>query len=205
MTQEMWVNSQGHHVPISMISDADKMKDDVVKDLHQRADVIRTMLATFKEQAFKDVYAARELLFEKYGAKIGGAKGNFMLSSYDGSMSIEVKVTDRISFGTELQAAKSLIDEFVEENAEGVNDNARALLEHAFQVNKAGRIDTNRVLGLRKLQMKGPDGGPHPKWEAAMQAITDAVQVHGTSTYLLFKAADERGAMITKSIDFSSL
>ena len=205
MTQEKWINSQGHHVPISLISDADKMKEELVRGLHERADQHRAATRAFKEQAFKEVYAVRDLLFEKYTARVGGKKGGLTFTSYDGSLAVEIKVSDRIAFGPELQAAKALIDEFIEENAEGVNDNARMLLEHAFQVNKSGRIDTQRVLGLRKLQVKGPDGGPHPKWEAAMQAITDAVQVHGTSTYLLFKEADERGALVTKSLDFSAL
>ncbi|WP_151720195.1 DUF3164 family protein [Gemmobacter serpentinus] len=205
MSDEMWINGQGHHVPASMVSDADKMKEELVNRLHAGADATQAVLAAFKKAAFDEVYAARELLFEKYGAKVGGAKGNFTITNFAGTKSVEVKVSDRISFGPELQAAKALIDEFVEENAEGVNDNARVLLEHAFQVNKAGRIDTNRVLGLRKLQIKGPDGGAHPKWEAAMQAITDALQINGTSTYLLFKEADERGVMVTKSLDFAAL
>lgn len=205
MAEEMWINGQGHHVPASMVSDSDKMKHEVVLRLHERADAMQATLAEFKAEAFSEVYAARDLLFDKYGAKVGGAKGNFTLSSFDGRLSVEVKVADRISFGPELQAAKSLIDEFIEENADGANDNFRALVEHAFQVNKAGRIDTHRVLGLRQLQMKGPDGGPHPIWEAAMKAITEAVRVYGTTTYLLFKAQDERGTMITKSLDFAAL
>lgn len=202
---EMWINGQGHHVPASMVSDADKMKDDLVKRLHEQADAVQKVLAFFKDEAFAEVYAARDLLFDKYGAKVGGTKGGFSISSYDGRLSVELRVADRISFGAELQAAKSLIDEFIEENAAGANDNIRALVEHAFQVNKSGRIDTGRVLGLRKLQMKGPDGGPHPKWEAAMQAITDALRVHGTATYLLFKEQDARGAMVSKTLDFASV
>ncbi|MCL4068617.1 DUF3164 family protein [Pseudomonas sp. GX19020] len=179
------------------------MKDDLVRSQHQHADQHRADTIAFKEQAFKEVYAPRDLLFEKYQARIGGKKGDLTFTSFDGSLAVEIKVADRIAFGPELQAAKAQIAEFIEENAEGINDNARMLLEHAFQMNKSGRIDTQRVLGLRKLQVKGPDGGPHPKWEAAMQAITDAVQMHATSTYLLLKEADERGASGVQGLKWS--
>lgn len=205
MTQEMWINAEGHHVPVGLVSDVDKLKHELVCGLHERADALRKAMADFKTQAFQEIYAARDLIFEKYSAKVGGKKGNLTFNSFDHAFSVEVKVADRIAFGPELLAAKSLIDEFIAENAEGVNDNVRVLLEHAFQVNKAGRIDTSRVLGLRKLQIRGHDGQPHPKWESAMEAITQAVEVHGTATYLLFKEADEHGAMVTKTLDFSAL
>ncbi|WP_444452012.1 DUF3164 family protein [Rhodobacter capsulatus] len=205
MEDRMWINSEGHHVPDGLVSDADKMKDELVRRLHAKSDSVRDLMVALKAECFAEVQAARELLFEKYGAKIGGAKGNFSLTSFDGKLSIEVKVTDRISFGAELQAAKALIDEFIELNAADANDNIRALVEHAFQVNKAGRLDTGRILSLRKLQMKDRDGNPDAKWAAAMQAISDAVQVHGSATYLLFKEQDKRGALVTKTLDFAAL
>lgn len=203
--EDMWINAQGHHIPAGLVSDADKMKDELVKRLHAKADGVRDLMSALKTECFQDLQTARDLIFEKYGAKIGGAKGNFTMTSFDGKLSIEVKVTDRISFGTELQAAKALIDEFISDNAADANDNIRALVEHAFQVNTAGRLDTGRILGLRKLQMKDRDGNPDAKWAAAMLAISDAVQVHGTATYLLFKEQDVRGTMVTKTLDFAAL
>lgn len=205
MDERMWINPQGHHIPDSLVSDVDKMKDELVRRLHGKADDVRTAMMALKAECFDELQAARALIFEKYGAKIGGAKGNFSMTSFDGSLSVEVKVTDRISFGAELQAAKALIDEFIETNAAGANDNIRALVEHAFQVNTAGRLDTGRILGLRKLAMKDADGNPDATWAAAMQAISEAVQVHGTATYLLFKVQDARGAMVTKTLDFAAL
>lgn len=205
MEERMWINAQGHHIPDGLVSDADKMKDDLVKRLHAKADGVRETMVQLKAECFAELQAARDLIFEKYGAKIGGAKGNFTMTSFDGSLSIEVKVADRISFGTELQAAKALIDEFISANAADANDNIRALVEHAFQVNTAGRLDTGRILGLRKLQMKDREGNPDATWAAAMQAISDAVQVHGSATYLLFKQQDARGAMVTKTLDFAAL
>ncbi|WP_442771780.1 DUF3164 family protein [Paenirhodobacter enshiensis] len=204
-TEEMWKDSEGRLVPLSLVKPADRMKDEVARRLVARSREVQAIMAAFKAEAMKDMFAARELIFEQYGAKIGGPKGNFSISSYDGAMEVEISVAERITFGTELQAAKALIDECIEAWAAGGNVNIRALVEHAFAVNKEGRIDTGRVLGLRKLNMKGVDGGPDAKWERAMEAISEAVKVRGTATYVRFRAADDAGNMVGISLDFAKL
>ncbi len=203
--EEMWQDSEGRMVPLSLIKPADKMKDDVVRRLVVRAIEVQEIMAEFKVKAMAEMFAAKDLIFEQYGAKIGGKKGNFAVSTFDGTMTAEISVAERISFGVELQAAKSLIDECIASWSEGGNANIRALVEHAFAVNKAGRIDTGRVLGLRKLAMKGLDGGPDPKWETAMLAISEAVKVHGTATYIRFYQTDESGNRVGLPLDFAKL
>ena len=148
--------------------------------------------------------AAKALIFEKYGVSLGGKKGNMSLKSFDGSVEVSVQVADQISFGPELQAAKALLDDCIERWAQGANDDMRTLVEDAFQVNKAGRIDTGRVLGLRRLVMKGPDGEPDARWQRAMDAIADAVQVDGTSTYVRFYDRNLPGSGVV-SLDFAKL
>ena len=124
--------------------------------------------------------AFRALVAEKYGANKGGAKGNMTLRSFDGKFEMQVAVSEFLSFGPELQAAKGLIDICVERWSEGANDNIRALVNHAFQVNKEGRIDTGRVLGLRRLEIDDAE------WNRAMDAISDAVRVTSSKTYIRF-------------------
>lgn len=189
MTQEpMWINAVGHHVPLSQVSDSDQMKDELARRLCDGADLVSAAMAAFKKAAMDEMMSARDLIFEKFGAKIGGAKGGFSIKSYDGSCEVEVSVADRVSFGPELQAAKALIDQCIESWADDgdLDPRIRTLVEHAFQVNKAGRIDTQRVLGLRKLPMKDRAGNPDFGWARAMDAVTEALNVDGTATYLRF-------------------
>jgi len=188
MNEPMWKNAQGHLVPLSQISDADQMKDEVTNRLAVEAENVQAVISAFKARAMAEMNAAKALIFEKFGAKIGGAKGGFSIKSFDGSCEAEVSVAERVSFGIELQAAKALIDECIESWAkEGdLDPRIRTLVEHAFQVNKAGRIDTQRVLGLRKLPMKDRDGNPDAGWARAMDAVTEALNVDGTATYLRF-------------------
>ncbi|GAA0311531.1 DUF3164 family protein [Rhodovulum strictum] len=202
----MWMDSEGRYVPLSRISEADQMKDELVRRLTGGAKSMRSALAAFKESSLSEVMAAKDLIFEKYGARVGGPQGNVTFRSFDGSLEVEVAVSKRISFGPELQAAKALIDECIEDWAEGGNANIRALVEHAFQVNKQGRIDTGRVLGLRKLEMKTAEGKPDPKWEKAMTAISDAIRVDGSATYIRFYEREERtGRMEQIVLNIASL
>lgn len=201
-----WIDPQGRKVPDHLVTDADRMKDELAERLASGAEGVQAAMAAFKKAALDEMYAAKELLFEKYGAKVGGKKGGFGIRSYDGATEVRLDVADRISFGPELQAAKALIDECIESWAEGADPNIRVLIDDAFQVNKAGRIDTKRVLGLRKLPIKGPDGNPDDRWQRAMDAITDALIVDQTATYVRFyRRNDQTNGMELVNLDFSSL
>lgn len=190
-----WRDPQGRLVPVSQISAADQMKDELVTRLCEEAERRRDDLAAFKRRALDEVMAAKALIFEKYGAKIGGPKGNFALRRYDGSSEVEYTIADRIVFGPELQAAKALIDECIQswDDASTLDPRFKILIDDTFQVNKAGRIDTHRVLGLRKHKMIDPvTGEPDALWERAMEAVTDALIVDRTAIYLRFYRRDPR-------------
>ena len=74
------------------------------------------------------------------------------------------------------------------------------LINDAFQVNKQGTIDTQRVLNLRRLDIDDRD------WLRAMDAISDALRVNATKTYLRFYNIDtETGARQAISLDLAAL
>ena len=187
-----WIDPQGRKVPADNVQPADQMKDELVRRGIASAEALQGSLSAFKSAILDEALAAKELLFEKYGAKVGGEKGNITFKSYDGTLEMQVAVSERMSFGPELQAAKALIDECIEAWSADGNRNIRALVEHAFEVGKEGRIDTGRVLGLRKLRMTDDDGNPDPKWARAMEAIADALRVDGSATYVRFYRRDPR-------------
>lgn len=204
--EEKWINSEGRKIPASMVTPADRMKNELAYRLAEQAEVLQETIRAFKRAALDEMAAAKSLLFEQYGVKVGGPRGGFSIISFDGVTKAEVSVADRIVFGPELQAAKALIDECIESWSDGANDNLRVLVEDAFQVNKAGRIDTKRVLGLRKLQMKDIDGRPDDRWGRAMDAISDAMIVDQTATYIRFYRRNPRtNGMDQIGLDFSGI
>jgi hypothetical protein len=193
-------DGQGNLVPEAKVKPEHKLEDELVLRLAEGARSINAILAAFRSTALGEVGALRDLIAEKYGATKGGAKGNVTLRSYDGSVELQVAIGDNLAFGPELQAAKALIDGCVARWSEGANDNIRALVNHAFQVNKAGRIDTSRVLGLRRLEIDDAD------WKAAMDAISDAVRVVSSKTYLRFYAIDpDTGARTPIPLDLAAV
>ena len=204
--EPMWTNSQGHFVPLSLIKQEDQVKDEVARRMVGKAKELQADMSALKELAFGEIFAAKELILEKYGARIGGQKGNISITSYDGTMGVRVTVQEHIHFGPELEAAKSLIDQCIEEWSEGGNQNIRALVEHAFQVNKEGAIDTGRVLGLRAVNMKDDQGNLDPTWQKAMQAIADAVKVKSSASYVRFQEKNPAtGKMETITLDFAKV
>lgn len=181
-------NARGELIPEANVKPEDKLEDELVKKLVPEARWLRDNLARFKSYSLLEAGAFKELVAEKYGAAKGGAKGNMTLRSFDGSMEVQVALSESIDLhSAQLQAAKALIDECVIRWSEGANDQIKALVDHAFQVNKEGRIDTARVLGLRRLDMGGD-----AQWASAMEAISDAVRVTGSKTYIRFYERDPK-------------
>jgi hypothetical protein len=160
------------------IKPIDLMRDELVKEIVAKAKPLSAEISDFKISTFADIQAFIEASAEQYGAKIGGDKGGVTLTSFCGRYKIQRAVSETITFGEQLQAAKALIDECIHDWSEGANDNIRVLVNDAFQVDKEGNISIGRVFGLRKLNIQDA------KWSSAMQAISDAVQVVSSKSYI---------------------
>lgn len=171
---------KGALVPVGLVKETDKLIDQTVRKMMAFADELSDQIARFKGHCFDDVGALQDLLSERYGAKVGGAKGNITLTSFDGCLKITVQVQDQLTFGPELQAAKELVDECIEGWSEGARDEIRALVNHAFQVDKEGRINRAALFQLRRVQIDDA------RWKSAMDAVTDSMRVIGSATYVRF-------------------
>lgn len=173
-----WIDAKGRKVPDNLVSETDKLKDQTIDKVVDYAIELSGQIARFKGHTFDDVYSLIDLLKEEYGAKVGGAKGNIDLVSFDGCRKLQISVADHISFGPELGVAKGLIDEYIEDVIEGSSDEVRALVTHAFETDKPGHVNREALFSLRRLDIK------HPKWQSAMQAITDSMRVIGSKAYV---------------------
>lgn len=192
-------NAQGYLVPEDLIKPVDKLRDDVVLKIIENARVVRQQMAAFKIEAMAEVADFVDLSASEYGVEYGGAKGNVLLTSFDGRYQVRRAIGDHRVFDERIQAAKKLIDECVIEWSDGASSNLRALVEHAFRVNKQGRIDVNQVLSLRQLDIDDP------RWNKAMEAIADSIQVTGTSQYLRIYERQQNGKYQQISLDISGV
>jgi hypothetical protein len=192
-------NAQGHLVPENLIRPVDKLRDDVVLKIVSAAKALREVMAVFKIESMGQIEDFVDLSASEYGVEFGGAKGNVLLSSFDGRYQVRRAIGDHRVFDERIQAAKKLIDECLIAWSDGASDNLRALVEHAFRVNKQGRIDVNQVLSLRQLDIDDD------KWREAMEAIADSITITGTSQYLRIYERQKNGKYVQISLDISGV
>lgn len=192
-------NAKGHLIPTDKVKPIDKIRDDVVKNMMAKAIDLKAQMSQIKSEIFATFNDFVALSAQEYDTKIGGEKGNVTLFSYDGKYKVQLAVSENIRFDERLQIAKQLIDECIVEWSAGSNDNIRALIHNAFQVDKQGKISTHRVLSLRRLDINDE------KWLKAMDAISDAIQVTDTKEYIRFYERDDDGKYQAISLDFANI
>ncbi|VVD68581.1 MULTISPECIES: DUF3164 family protein [Pandoraea] len=193
-------NAVGHLVPEATIRDIDLERDGLVREMIDAAKAAQESLSGLKQRLFGDANAFISLSADKYDVKLGGAKGNVTLHSFDGSLKVVIQRAENMSFDERLQAAKVLIDECITEWARGSDPKIQVLVQQAFETDKEGKINVGRVLALRRLEIDDE------KWQRAMLAIGESVQVVGTKTYMRFYERLEGSEQYTAiSLDFASL
>ncbi|MGE7992526.1 DUF3164 family protein [Pseudomonas sp. NPDC089554] len=171
-------DAKGHLVPLDLVKPIDLARNDLVLELVQKAQEVSKILAEFKASAFGDIKAFVDMSAEQYNAKLGGKKGNITLMSFDGQFKVIQAAQDNIRFDERLQAARALIDECLTEWTQDARTEVRAIVNEAFRADKQGEISTGRVLALRRMDIQDP------RWQRAMEAIGDAVQVVGSKSYI---------------------
>jgi hypothetical protein len=171
-------------VPLSAVKPVDLLMDQTVRKMMEHALQLNAQIARFKGHCFDDVGSFQALIAEKYGATVGGKKGNLTLTSFDGCAKVQVQVADLITFGPELQAAKTLIDECLNEWSAASRDELRAIVTRAFNVDKEGRINRAELFMLLRVEIADE------RWKRAMDAIRDSIRVIGSKTYIRFYERD---------------
>lgn len=171
-------NASGHLVPKEQVREQDKLRDQVARQIGEKAIELNALLKQFKESALGDVRDLVQITGERYGVSLGGDKGNVTISSYDGSIRIVRAVAERITFTEEIEAAKGLINSCIDRWSEGADAKIRALVDRAFRTDSKGQIKTSAVLELLRLDIKDDE------WTRAMAAIKDSIQSTGSATYL---------------------
>ena len=170
---------KGRLVPERLVRPQDDLEDQTVRRIMAYAVDLADQIERFRQHSYADISALLDVLTTDYGGgRRPGRRGNYSLTSYDGRLKVVIQVQDQLSFGVELQAARRIVDECINEWAKGTNDNVRALVQHAFQPDKAGQVSREAVLRLRRLDIDDD------RWRQARRAIDDSIRVMGSRVYL---------------------
>jgi len=187
----------GSLIPEGVVKPSDKLEDDSVRKMIGYAQELSDQIARFKEHSFEDFFTAVAIINEEYGIRKGGKKNNITLQTIDGLMKVQVRVSEIKKFGPQLQAAKELIDECISTWAEGARDEIQLLLNEAFGIKKEGKIDHAALFKLLRRNITDE------RWQMAMKALSEAIRVVGSRTYLSFhrrNTTDEEFRPITVNL-----
>ncbi|KLI19583.1 sulfate transporter [Brachyspira hyodysenteriae] len=179
-------NAQGAFIPIENVKPVDKLRDDLVKNLMYKTKEVQKIIEDHRNICWEDIKAFLEISASEHNVKYGGEKGNITLLSYDGKYKVIIANQDYISFNEKLQIAKDLIDECIRKWAKGADKNLLALVNDAFKVDKQGKISTEKILGLRRLEINDFT------WNEAMKAITESITVEDSKRYIRFYERREK-------------
>jgi hypothetical protein len=192
-------DSQGRQVPVELVKPIDQLRDQTVRSIMERTLRIRDTLQQFKAGIWSDIQQFLTLSAEQHQVHFGGKKGNITLTTYDGAYKVLIAVNDTLQFDEKLQIAKELIDTCIKRWSSDAKAEIRLLVEDAFLVDKAGNLNKNRILGLRRINIRDP------QWQEAMQATTDSIQVVATKTYMRFYERMEDGSYTQIPLDIAAL
>ena len=188
--RDYMTNAEGGLTPMELIKAEDFMEDQMVRKVIGFAKPLSAELARFKQHTRADIAEFDRLLEAKYGLiKKGRAgAGNQKYRTIDGLMVVETRVNKLIEFGPQLQIAKGLIDECLNEWTEDGRAEVRGLVTRAFKVDNAGQISKSAMFELFKVESEDS------RWLQAMAAINAAVRVIGSKEYLHFSFRESHDA-----------
>lgn len=180
--------ANGDLVPIHKIKEQDLLRDEVAKRLAYSAKMHSEQLAEFKRFAMKEMADLIAIAADQYGVTLGGEKGNLDITSFDGRLKVQRKISDNITFTEEIHAAKALIDACVRTWSEGANSNLVTAVDNAFRTNKKDELVTARILEMLRWNIDGDE-----QWDAAMKALSDSIMVNSSTTYINVYERDDNG------------
>lgn len=197
MAKKIWTNHLGQEVPASYVPTIDKKKERLAEKVLKDAKKLSKSLEDFKTKLMADADAIYEEMCNDADVTTG-KKGNYSITSFDKEIKIEISVQERIEFDDKINLAQAKINEFIADKSAGVDHDLQLLINSAFATTK-GRLDTKRILGLFKLNIKAK------KWLDAMELIKQSIDRNSSKRYCRIWEKDKEGEYQSIELNFSSL
>ena len=196
--KEYCINSTGSMVPIEAVKDIDKLRDSVVTRIAEKIRALEAYMKEVKAQCMSDIEEFLQIAAEQYGVKMGGAKGNVMLTSYDGSVQVILAQANNLVVNEGVTVAKELIDDYLSDITNDASPDLRLLVTQAFKV-KQGKMDVKRLMELKQYGIKDE------RWIKAMEIISDSITVSSTTPCLRLRDKTADGVFRTHMLEFSTI
>ena len=196
-----WEDARGALIPISSIKPIDKDRTKVVTELCEAAKALQSQIVAFKLMSKQMIDEFIERSAKEYKVTFRGTKGkgNLGLATFSGNYKLERQVSVKVAFDERLQIAKQLIDNCIQRWSKGSNVNIKALVNDAFQVDRAGKISTERVLGLLRIEIVDDE------WQKAMNAISNSMHAVSSKSYERYYERNAAGEYVPISLDVAAV
>lgn len=197
-----WIDHQGSYIRDELVKPKDKLEDQTVRKIIRYARDLAAQMARFKGHTTADLDALDALVAEKYGfVKRGNkGKGNRSYMTFDGLMRVTVQVAEFMDFGSELQVAKGLVDECLNEWSAESRPEIQTIVTQAFNTDQEGKVNRTEILKLLRLDIKDE------RWAKAMDAIRDAQRPRSSKEYIRFGIKeDQKAPWVTITLDLASV
>lgn len=200
---EFWTDESGTRIPANRVTKAEKLRDKTAYTLAVKAQKLNSDLAAFKAQVMQacdDVVRAMLAELNREPNK----KGNYTWYNFDQTIKVECDVNEAIRFDPILiEAAKEKLLEVISANIQG-DDFIKEIVIDAFQTT-SGKLDTRRVLGLRKHTSKIRTKVIRDEWEAAMALIDKSITRPDSKTYYKILVKNDQGEFEAICLDFATI
>lgn len=173
-------DAKGNLVPLENVKPQHKLEDEAVRKIIGFAEDLNAQIHRFRKHTYADLLSLTAMLAQEYGAGKGGRKGNTTFQTVDGCLKVQIQVSDFIDFGPEIQIAKTLIDECLNDWAAESCAEIRAIMTRAFNTDKEGQVNKSEILLLLRFDFDDE------RWKRGMDAIRDAMRVTGSKSYVRF-------------------
>lgn len=199
-SDKQWMDEAGNNIPYDRTTKFERAAEVAVFKMATDAEKLNQALTAFKDNLRKEAERLYSLFVAENG-QIGKGKGSVTFFNFDRSIKVAVKVNDQITFDENtIELAKNKLDELLSDGLEGAKDFVKPLVMEAFH-NNSGRLDTKRVLGLRKYSSRIKD----TRYAEAMDLIDKAIRRPSTREYYQVWVRDENGEYQDIQLNFASI
>ena len=200
---EFWIDESGTKIPYNRTTALERFKERKAYSLFQRSLKVNESLLKFKSEVEEIVDEILEMAREANEVKLNG-KGNFTFFNFDRSLKIEVSVSELIRFDDVLiESAKEVLFDVIRKNISG-DDFIIGIVEDSFQTSR-GKLDTRKVLGLKKHTQRIKGKELREEWDKAMDLIDQSISRPDSKMYYRVWFKDEAGQYQSVKLNFSAL
>ncbi|MGZ3753611.1 MAG: DUF3164 family protein [Mucilaginibacter sp.] len=198
----VWRDEAGNSIPYSRVKPSERLNERKLATIARQAISLNDRLKVFKEDVFaeaREMYAA--FIAENGGKAPGKGKGGITLYNFDRTIKAEVSVSEQIQFDENfINLAKDKLDELLKDGLSGASEFVKPLVMDAFKTS-GGKLDTKRVLGLRRYADRITD----VRYAEAMQLIDKAIRKPESKEYFRVWVKGPQNEYVDVQLNFSAL